>query len=140
MDPIVAYIYLYVILLPILDAGGFYFTYRVRKISGAFRGWNLLLVFVVLFCIQGLGTFVGGAVTAVFYPSLVDEYVAKTGAMTIVGSSSYNLVVAGVLFLAMFEINKVFEKVQGDTGKDETAIADDAPGAGSYGPSIGPPR
>jgi hypothetical protein len=118
LDPVVAYIYLYVVLLPVLDAGGFYYTYRVRKITGAFRGWNLLLLFVVLFCVQGLGTFVGGAVTAVFYPSLLDAYVAKTGAMSIIGSSSYNLVVAGVLLLAMFEINRVFGRVQGDARKD----------------------
>jgi hypothetical protein len=118
MDPVVAYIYLYVLLLPILDAGGFYYTYRVRKITGAFRGWNLLLLFVVLFCVQGLGTFVGGAITAVFYPSLIDAYVARTGAASIISSSSYNLVVAAVLLAAMFEINRVFRKVQGQGEKD----------------------
>jgi hypothetical protein len=121
LDPIVVYIYLYVFLLPILDAGGFYYTYRVRKITGAFRGWNLLLLFVVLFCVQGLGTFVGGAITAVFYPSLLEAYVTKTGAGSIIGSSTYNLVVAGVLFLAMFEINRVFEKVQRDARKETAA-------------------
>jgi hypothetical protein len=121
LDPVVVYIYLYVFLLPILDAGGFYYTYRVRKITGAFRGWNLLLLFVVLFCVQGLGTFVGGAITAVFYPSLLEAYVAKTGAGSIIGSSTYNLVVAGVLFLAMFEINRVFEKVQRDARKETAA-------------------
>ena len=121
MDPLVAYVYLYVILLPILDIGAFYFTYRVRKITGAFRGWNLLLLFVVLFCVQGLGTFVGGAITAVFYPSLIDAYVAKTGAMTIIGSSSYNLIVGTVLLAAMFEINRVFVRVQGNAGKETTA-------------------
>ena len=109
---------MYVFILPILDAGAFYYTYRVRKITGAFRGWNLLLIFVVLFCIQGLGTFIGGAITAVFYPSLIDAYVTKTGATSIIGSSSYNLIVAGVLFLAMFEINRVFRRVQGEARKD----------------------
>lgn len=121
MDPVVIYVYLYVVLLPVLDVGAFYYTWRVRKITGPFRGWNLLLVFVVLFCIQGLGTFVGGAVIAVAYPSLLDAYVAKTGATSIIGSSSYNLIVGGILLAAMFEINRVFEKVQGSDEKDAAA-------------------
>lgn len=112
MDPVTGFLYVYIILLPLLDAAGFYYTYRISRVTGAFRGWNLLLLFVVLFCIEGLGTFFGGAMTAIFYPSQLAAYVARTGAGTVVADNVFNLASAVVLLVAMFEIHSVFIRVQ----------------------------
>jgi hypothetical protein len=117
LDPLGYYIYLYFVLLPILDAGAFYYTWRVRKITGPFRGWNLLLIFVVLFCLQGLATFFG-AIFSIFNPSLIEAYVTKTGANSIISTSAYNLLVAAMLLVAMFEINRVFTRVNAESGKE----------------------
>jgi hypothetical protein len=112
MDPVTGFVYAYVLLLPVLDAAGFYYTYRISRVTGAFRGWNLLLLFVVLFCVEGLGTFFGGAVTAIFYPAQLAAYVARTGATTVVEDNAFNLASALVLLVAMFEIHSVFTRVQ----------------------------
>jgi hypothetical protein len=105
------FFYLYVILLAFFDVGAFYYTYRITKVVGVFRGWILMLVFVIVFATEGVIAFGASAALTIFSPSRLDTYLQSSTASSLLGTGSYNLVLAALLFSAMFELYRTFNRV-----------------------------
>jgi hypothetical protein len=105
------FFYLYVVLLAFFDVGAFYYTYRITKVVGVFRGWVLMLVFVVVFATEGVVAFGASAALAIFNPSLLDSYLQGSGSSSLLGTGLYNLILAALLFSAMSELYRTFKRV-----------------------------
>jgi hypothetical protein len=108
---ITAFFYVYVVLLAFFDLGAFYFTYRITKVVGAFRGWIIFLVFVVAFATEGVVAFGASAALAIANPSLLNKYLAAASSSNQFGTGLYNLVLAALLFASMMELYRVFKRV-----------------------------
>jgi len=112
------FFYLYLFLLAFFDVGAFYFTYRITKVVGVFRGWILMLVFVVVFAAEGVVAFGASAALAIFNPSLLDKYLQGSTASSLLGTGLYPLITAALLFSAMFELYRTFKRVSSRPSKD----------------------
>lgn len=108
---VTVFIYAYVALLAFFDVGAFYFTYRIMKVVGAFRGWVIFLVFVVAFAAQGAVAFGISVALAIFNPTLMDKYLSTANVSNLLTTGTYNLILGGLLFAAMFDLYRVFKKV-----------------------------
>jgi hypothetical protein len=105
------FFYLYVILLAFFDVGAFYYTYRITKVVGVFRGWVLMLVFVVIFATEGVVAFGASAALAIFDPAELNTYLQGSSGSSILGTGLYQLILAALLFSSMFELYRVFKRV-----------------------------
>lgn len=103
--------YLYIILLAFFDVGSFYYTYRITKIVGVFRGWIAMLAFVVVFAAEGIIIFGLSVATAIFNPSVLDKALQGPNASAQLGTGLYSLLTAALLFGAMFELYRTFKRV-----------------------------
>jgi len=122
---LIGFIYVYVVLLAILDVGAFYFTYRIMKVVGAFRGWIIFLIFVVAFAAQGAIAFGISAALAIFEPSLLQKYLDTASASSVVSTGVYNLVLASLLFASMFELYRVFHRLTKErSGSSSESVSD----------------
>jgi hypothetical protein len=108
LGPALYFVYFYSIVFPILAGGALYYAVRLTRIAGSFKGWILMIVFVVVFAFQAISALLG--VAAVFNPNLVDQYVQQN--RSFISSSSYNMVLAGILFFAMFSMHRTFSSLQ----------------------------
>jgi hypothetical protein len=115
---LIALFYLYVFLLAFFDIGAFYYTYRITKVVGVFRGWILMLVFVVVFAAEGVVAFGVSAALAIFNPSLLNTYLQGPAASSQLGTGSYNVIIAALLFSAMFELHRTFKRVSSKAQAD----------------------
>jgi hypothetical protein len=115
------FFYLYVFLLAFFDVGAFYYTYRITKVVGVFRGWILMLVFVVIFAAQGAVAFGASAALAFFNPTLLNTYLQKASFSSLLSTGLYDLILGALLFSAMFELcrtfNRVSSKAPGSSGE-----------------------
>jgi hypothetical protein len=112
-----AFFYLYVFLLAFFDVGAFYYTYRIMKVVGVFRGWILMLIFVVVFATEGVIAFGASAALTIFSPSQLDKYLSSSSVSSLLGTGLYNLVLAALLFSAMFELYRTFNRVSSQASK-----------------------
>jgi hypothetical protein len=108
---VTGFFYLYVFLLAFFDVGAFYYTYRITKVVGVFRGWVLMLVFVVVFAAEGVVAFGASAALAIFNPTLLNTYLQGSTASSLLGTGLYNLILAALLFSSMFELYRTFNRV-----------------------------
>jgi hypothetical protein len=133
------FFYLYVFLLAFFDVGAFYYTYRITKVVGVFRGWIFMLVFVVVFAAEGVVAFGASAALAIFNPSLLNTYLQGSTASSILSTGFYNLILAALLFSAMFELYRTFKRVSskasGDSEK-ESELRPSIQAAGRYPPGL----
>ena len=121
---VIGLFYLYVVLLAFFDIGAFYYTYRITKVVGVFRGWILMLVFVVIFAAEGVIIFGVSAALFIFNPSLLEKSLQGTATSSQLGTGLYSLISAALLFGAMFELHRTFKRVSSrpaaDTDKEST--------------------
>jgi len=110
-DLVTGFFYLYVVLLAFFDVGAFYYTYRITKVVGVFRGWILMLVFVVVFATEGVIAFGASAALTILNPSSLDKYLSGSAASSLLGTGLYNLILAALLFSTMFELCRTFNRV-----------------------------
>lgn len=115
---LIALFYLYVVLLAFFDAGAFFYTYRIMKVVGVFTGWILILVFVVVFAAAGVVAFGVGAALAIFNPTLLNTHLQGSAASSLFETGLYNVIVAALLFSAMFELHRTFKRVSSKTQPD----------------------
>ena len=120
MDSTLAFVYFYSIVFPILAGGALYYAVRLTRIAGSFRGWMVMIVFVVVFAIQALSSLMG--VFAVFQPDLIEQYVQQRGVASFISTSSYNVVLAALLFTAMFSMYRTFRALQAKVSASRGAM------------------
>jgi hypothetical protein len=110
LDSTLAFVFFYSATFPIFAGGAFYYAYKLTKIAGAFRGWILMITFVVVFAIQALSSLIG--VAAIFHPMQIEQYIEQRGGATFISNSIYNDILAAILFAAMFEMYRTFRALQ----------------------------
>jgi hypothetical protein len=108
MDPALDFVYFYSIAFPLLAGGALYYSIRLTRIAGSFRGWILIIVFLAVFAFQALSSLLG--VVAIFNPGLVEQYLQKNASF--VSTSAYNTVLAAIMFAAMSSIYRTFRGLQ----------------------------
>lgn len=107
--------YLYVFLLAFFDVGAFYYTYRITKVVGVFRGWILMLVFVVVFAVEGVVVLGASAALAIFDPARLNAYLDAPSSSSSMSTGLYSLILAALLFSAMFELHRTFKRISSKT-------------------------
>jgi hypothetical protein len=106
----VTYVYAYTLLELLLDIGAVYFAYRLTRITGAFRGWVLMIAAVVLITFQSTSSIL---TLALFFPeSQLESLIQSIGTGTFIVSSLIGMLVSITLFLAMFELFRTFNRVK----------------------------
>lgn len=108
---VTGFFYLYVCLLAFFDVGAFYYTYRITRVVGVFRGWVLMLVFVVIFATEGAVAFGASAALTILDPMRLNTYLQGSTVSSLLGTGLYNLILAALLFSAMFELYRTFNRV-----------------------------
>ncbi|HEV2389661.1 MAG TPA: hypothetical protein VGS04_02950 [Nitrososphaerales archaeon] len=103
--------YLYVFLLAFFDVGAFYYTYRITKVVGVFRGWILMLVFVVIFAVEGVVVLGASAALAILDPARLNAYLDGPNTASSMSTGLYSLILAALLFSAMFELHRTFRRI-----------------------------
>jgi hypothetical protein len=120
LDSTLAFVYFYSIVFPILAGGALYYAVRLTRVAGSFKGWMLMIVFVIVFAIQALSSLMG--VMAVFQPDQIEQYVQQRGVGSFISTSSYNVVLASILFAAMFSMYRTFRALQAKVGASRGPI------------------
>jgi hypothetical protein len=108
LDPTLAFVYFYSLVFPILAGGALYYAVRLTRVAGSFRGWILIIVFLIVFAFQAISSLVG--VVAFFHPDLIEQYLQKDPSF--VSTGAYNTVLAAILFAAMSSIYRTFRGLQ----------------------------
>jgi hypothetical protein len=107
---LILYVYAYTLAEVLLDIGAVYFSYRLTKLTGAFRGWVLMIFTVILIAVQGVGSLVSQI--ALFPESQLEQLILSIGIGFIVYSSVLGLATSIVLFSAMYELFRTFTRVK----------------------------
>jgi hypothetical protein len=115
LDTALDFVYFYSIAFPVLAGGALYYSVRLTRIAGSFRGWILIITFLVVFAFQALSSLLG--VVAIFNPNLVEQYLQKNPSF--VGTGAYNTVLAAILFAAMSSIYRTFRGLQARTERPQ---------------------
>jgi hypothetical protein len=121
LDFTLLFAYFYSIAFPLLAAGSLYYAIRLTKVAGSFKGWMLMIAFVVVFAFQALSSFIG--VAAVFQPALFAQYLAQKGVASFISTSADNVVLAAILFAAMFSIYSTFSALQTKVAAPRSPVA-----------------
>ena len=77
-----------------------------------------MLVFVVVFATEGVIAFGASAALAIFSPSRLNTYLQGSTASSLLGTGLYNLILAALLFSAMFELHRTFKRVSSRASGD----------------------
>jgi hypothetical protein len=105
-------IYAYTILELALDIGAVIYAYRLTKITGAFRGWLLMILAVVLITFQSSSSIL---TLAFFFPeSQLESLINSVGIAALAEGAVVGIAVSLSLFGAMFELFKTFKRVQSE--------------------------
>jgi hypothetical protein len=117
MDPVILYVYAYVVGELVLDTLAVFFAYRLTKITGSFRGWILVIIAVALFTFQNLVSLVE---TVLFFPvAQLLQLIQSIGTASFIFSSALGMALSLTLFLAMFELYRTFKRVTQDSKPQE---------------------
>jgi uncharacterized membrane protein YedE/YeeE len=109
-NDVVLFIYAYTLLELLLDIGAVYFAVKLARVTGAFRGWLLMIGAVVLTTLSVSSSVIS---LIVFFPeSALESLVNQFGAGTIVEGSVFGIGTSLFLFLAMFELYRTFKRLQ----------------------------
>ena len=117
--------YTYAVVYPLLTAAAFYYAVRITRIAGVFRGWFLMIAFVIVFALEGLSS--SFPLVAFFQPANLSEYIQQVGLRSFVTSGAYSLVLAAILFAAMFEMYRTFRALQGGRSPSRGAFGSGGP-------------
>ena len=106
----VTIIYAYTLLELALDIAAVIYAYRLTKITGAFRGWILMILAVVLITLQGTSSIL---TLAFFFPeSQLESLINSVGFAALAQGAVIGVAVSLSLFGAMFELYRTFKRVQ----------------------------
>lgn len=105
----IAFVYLYTLLELVLDIGAVLFAYRLTRITGAFRGWILMIAALVLITVQSTSSIL---TLALFFPEAqLDALVASIGTDALVRGAVVGIALSAALFGAMLELFRTFERL-----------------------------
>jgi hypothetical protein len=114
---VVLFIYGYTLLELILDIGAVYFAVKLARVTGAFRGWILMILAVVLTTLSVSSSVIS---LIVFFPeSALEGLVNQFGSASIVEGSVFGIGTSLFLFLAMFELYRTFKRLQSKPAPSE---------------------
>jgi hypothetical protein len=107
LDPVVIpTLYFISVVELILQAGVFFYAYRVTKLTGSFRAWTLIIAAFALLTVRNI-------VSLLFELMLptdqVSSLIESVGVTTTILSSGVNLAAGLALFLGMFGLVKRFQ-------------------------------
>ncbi len=106
----VGIIYAYTFLELALDVLAVVYAYRLTKITGAFRGWVLMILAVVLITVQGTSSII---TLIVFFPEAqLESLIATVGTAALIQGAIIGVAVSACLFGAMFELFRTFRRLQ----------------------------
>src|SRR2546425_7661686 len=107
LDPVVVpTLYFITVLQLCLQAGVFYYAYRVTKLTGSFRAWTLIIAAFALLTVRNV---VSLFLTLSLPPDQLSSLIESVGAFSTIVSSAVNVAAGLVLFLGMFGLVKRFE-------------------------------
>ena len=118
LNPDIVFVIVYSIVFPLLAVGALYYAVRLARLAGAFRGWIFIIAFIIVFALQALSSLLG--VIALFRPEVIEQYLQQRGVASFITTSSYNAVLAAILFAAMFEIYRTFRRLQANADAPHT--------------------
>jgi len=107
LDPVVIpTLYFISVVQLILQAGVFFYAYRVTKLTGSFRAWTLIIAAFALLTVRNVVTLL----FELMLPSdQISSLIESVGVATTILSSAVNLVAGLALFLGMFGLVKRFQ-------------------------------
>lgn len=106
----VAIIYAYTLVELALDVAAVVYAYRLTKITGAFRGWILMILAVVLITIQGSSSIV---TLILFFPEAqLESLISSVGTGALIQGAIIGVAISASLFGAMFELYRTFKRLQ----------------------------
>jgi hypothetical protein len=107
LDPVVIpTLYFISVVELILQAGVFFYAYRVTKLTGSFRAWTLIIAAFALLTVRNV---VGLLFELTLPVDQVSSLIESVGVTTTILSSAVNLVAGIALFLGMFGLVKRFQ-------------------------------
>src|SRR5438094_10126776 len=107
LDPIVIpTLYFISVVELILQAGVFFYAYRVTKLTGSFRVWTLI---IAAFALLTVGNVVSLLFELMLPTDQISTLIESVGVTTTILSSAVNLVAEVTLFLGMFALVKRFQ-------------------------------
>jgi hypothetical protein len=110
VSSIILYVYAYTAVELLLDIGAVYFAVKLARVTGAFRGWVLMIAAVVLITLQTSSSVLS---LILFFPeSQLESLINSVGNAAIVQGSIFGIGVSLTLFLAMLELYRTFRRVQ----------------------------
>lgn len=110
VSQIVAVVYSYTFLELAFDVLAVIYAYRLTKLTGAFRGWVLMILAVVLITVQGTSSVLS---LLIFFPEAeLEALIASIGTGVLVEGAVVGVGVSLCLFGAMFELYRTFKRVQ----------------------------
>lgn len=113
VSEIVGIIYAYTLLELALDVLAVIYAYRLTKITGAFRGWLLMILAVVLITVQGTSSIV---TLILFFPEAqLESLISSIGTAALIQGAIIGVALSASLFGAMFELYRTFRRLQTGT-------------------------
>lgn len=124
----IAFVYSYTLLELALDMGAVYFAYRLTRITGAFRGWILMILALVLITVQSTSSIL---TLALFFPEAqLVSLIASIGTTALIRGAVIGIAVSAALFGSMVELFATFKRLgqrQTDTPKQGQEIVHQEP-------------
>ena len=116
VSEIVAVIYAYTLVELTFDVLAVVYAYRLTKITGAFRGWLLMILAVVLITVQGTSSIV---TLVLFFPEAqLESLISSVGTAALFQGAIIGIALSASLFGAMFELYRTFKRLQaGESSK-----------------------
>src|SRR5437870_1926321 len=120
-DFLLSYFYLYVTLEALLILGAAIYSYRLMKLTGAFRAWILM---IAALSVLASGVLASYAKIMLFDSAAqIDELVHGPTPMMFVANSAYSITLSMLLFFAMFELFKIFRfRTKQEAGTSSMAV------------------
>lgn len=107
LDPIIVpTLYFVAVVQLILQAGVFFYAYRVTRITGSFKAWTLIIAAFAILAIQNA---VGIILELTLPSSQISSLIESVGVLTTFLSISVNLAASVALFLGFFGLFKRFQ-------------------------------
>lgn len=107
LDPLVIpTLYFVAVVQLILQAGVFFYAYRVTRITGSFKAWTLIIAAFAILTIQNA---VGIILELTLPSSQIGTLIESVGVLTTFVSLSINLTASAALFLGFFGLFKRFQ-------------------------------
>jgi hypothetical protein len=99
-------LYFIIVFQLILQAGVFYFAYKVTKLTGSFRAWTLIIAAFALLTISNVISLILSLSLPI---NQLSSLIETAGVATVIATSSISVAASVALFFGMFGLVKRFE-------------------------------